>query len=70
MAIVDPPVRACDTRMLERTPQVADKLQCMLVFQVPAKSRNSESWQNGYCTGLENRRPKGLGGSSPSLSAI
>src|SRR5215470_7090057 len=22
----------------------------------------------GYCTGLENRRPKGLGGSSPSLS--
>ena len=28
----------------------------------------AESWQNGYCTGLENRRPKGLGGSSPSLS--
>jgi hypothetical protein len=28
-----------------------------------------ESWQNGYCTGLENRRPKGLGGSNPSLSA-
>ncbi len=22
-----------------------------------------ESWQNGYCTGLENRRPQGLGGS-------
>ncbi len=30
--------------------------------------RNSESWQNGYCTGLENRRPKGHGGSNPSLS--
>ena len=28
-----------------------------------------ESWQNGYCTGLENRRPQGLGGSNPSLSA-
>jgi hypothetical protein len=27
-----------------------------------------EGWQNGYCTGLENRRPKGLGGSSPSPS--
>lgn len=30
----------------------------------------AESWQNGYCTGLENRRPKGHGGSNPSLSAI
>jgi hypothetical protein len=29
----------------------------------------TESWQNGYCTGLENRRPQGLGGSNPSLSA-
>ena len=29
-----------------------------------------ESWQNGYCTGLENRRPQGLGGSNPSLSAV
>src|ERR1041385_3500261 len=29
-----------------------------------------ESWQNGYCTGLENRRPQGLGGSNPSLSAF
>jgi hypothetical protein len=29
-----------------------------------------ESWQNGYCTGLENRRPQGLGGSNPSLSAM
>ena len=28
-----------------------------------------EGWQNGYCTGLENRRPKGLGGSNPSPSA-
>src|SRR6185503_1282564 len=28
-----------------------------------------ESWQNGYCTGRENRRAKALGGSSPSLSA-
>ena len=28
----------------------------------------AESWQNGYCTGLENRRPKGHGGSNPSLS--
>src|SRR5215831_9429281 len=27
-----------------------------------------EGWQNGYCTGLENRRPKGLGGSNPSPS--
>ena len=27
-----------------------------------------ERWQNGYCTGLENRRPKGLGGSNPSRS--
>ena len=30
----------------------------------------TESWQNGYCTGLENRRPQGLGGSNPSLSAF
>jgi hypothetical protein len=29
-----------------------------------------EGWQNGYCTGLENRRPKGLAGSNPSPSAI
>jgi hypothetical protein len=29
----------------------------------------SESWQNGYCTGLENRRPQGLTGSNPVLSA-
>jgi hypothetical protein len=28
-----------------------------------------ESWQNGYCTGLENRRAQALGGSNPSLSA-
>ncbi len=28
-----------------------------------------ESWQNGYCTSLENWRPQGLGGSNPSLSA-
>ena len=28
-----------------------------------------EGWQNGYCTGLENRRPQGLGGSNPSPSA-
>src|SRR6185503_11619354 len=27
-----------------------------------------ERWQNGYCTGLENRRPQGLGGSNPSRS--
>src|SRR3954466_14262882 len=27
-----------------------------------------EGWQNGYCTGLENRRPQGLGGSNPSPS--
>src|SRR5688572_11674775 len=25
-------------------------------------------WQNGYCTSLENWRPQGLGGSSPSPS--
>jgi hypothetical protein len=30
----------------------------------------SESWQNGYCTSLENWRPQGLGGSNPSLSAF
>lgn len=29
----------------------------------------AESWQNGYCTSLENWRPKGHGGSNPSLSA-
>jgi hypothetical protein len=29
-----------------------------------------ESWQNGYCTSLENWRPQGLGGSNPSLSAL
>ncbi len=29
-----------------------------------------ESWQNGYCTSLENWRPNGLGGSNPSLSAM
>ena len=34
-----------------------------------ATSNVAESWQNGYCTGLENRRPKGHGGSNPSLSA-
>ena len=28
-----------------------------------------ESWQNGYCNGLENRRPQGLGSSNLSLSA-
>ena len=28
----------------------------------------AEGWQNGYCTGLENRRPQGLGGSNPSPS--
>lgn len=33
------------------------------------QQRFAESWQNGYCTGLENRRPKGHGGSNPSLSA-
>ena len=27
-----------------------------------------ESWQNGYCTSLENWRPQGLGGSNPSPS--
>jgi hypothetical protein len=27
-----------------------------------------EGWQNGYCTSLENWRPQGLGGSSPSPS--
>ena len=35
----------------------------------PAQGLSEESWQNGYCTGLENRRPQGLGGSNPSLSA-
>jgi len=29
-----------------------------------------DRWQNGYCTRLENVHPQGLGGSSPSLSAI
>jgi hypothetical protein len=29
----------------------------------------AEGWQNGYCTSLENWRPKGLGGSNPSPSA-
>ena len=29
-----------------------------------------EGWQNGYCTGLENQRPYGLGGSNPSPSAV
>jgi hypothetical protein len=28
-----------------------------------------ESWQNGYCTSLENWRAQALGGSNPSLSA-
>ncbi len=28
-----------------------------------------ESWQNGYCTSLENWRPQGLVGSNPTLSA-
>ena len=28
-----------------------------------------EGWQNGYCTGLENRRPQGLLGSNPRPSA-
>lgn len=32
--------------------------------------RTPEGWQNGYCTGLENRRPKGLLGSSPRPSAF
>ncbi len=31
--------------------------------------RVTEGWQNWKCTGLENRRPSGLGGSSPSPSA-
>jgi hypothetical protein len=30
----------------------------------------AEGWQNGYCTSLENWRPQGLGGSSPSPSVI
>lgn len=29
----------------------------------------TESWQNGYCTSLENWRPQGLTGSNPVLSA-
>ncbi len=33
------------------------------------KSLHLEGWQNGDCTGLENRRPYGLGGSNPSPSA-
>src|SRR5262245_50170093 len=37
---------------------------------VPSRIGIAESWQNGYCTGLENRRPKGHGGSNPSLSAF
>ena len=35
--------------------------QCVEIFL--------ESWQNGYCNGLENRRPQGLGSSNLSLSA-
>lgn len=27
-------------------------------------------WQNGYCTGLENRRPSGLLGSNPNFAAV
>src|SRR5687767_14663707 len=30
--------------------------------------QHEEGWQNGYCTSLENWRPQGLGGSSPSPS--
>jgi hypothetical protein len=40
-----------------------------LIMRTSTKENNMESWQNGYCTGLENRRPQGLGGSNPSLSA-
>ena len=29
-----------------------------------------EGWQNGECTGLENRRPHGLAGSNPAPSAL
>ncbi len=28
-----------------------------------------ESWQNGYCTSLENWHPSGFPGSNPGLSA-
>jgi hypothetical protein len=41
---------------------MGDQLLQLMVAQ-------KESWQNGYCTGLENRRPQGLAGSNPALSA-
>ena len=42
-------------------PKIMDQLLLLVLLL--------ESWQNGYCTSLENWRPQGLGGSSPSLSA-
>ena len=35
---------------------------------ISATRSRLEGWQNGYCTGLENRRPKGLVGSNPTPS--
>ena len=34
------------------------------------QSGASEGWQNGECTGLENRRPQGHAGSNPAPSAF
>ena len=34
------------------------------------QSGASEGWQNGECTGLENRRPQGHAGSNPAPSAL
>ena len=45
------------------------KRQVLLGFCGGFGVAEQESWQNGYCTGLENRRPQGLTGSNPVLSA-
>lgn len=42
--------------------------RCPLPLRFIGASGSLEGWQNGYCTGLENRRPKGLVGSNPTPS--
>ena len=58
------------SRTARRTPRIqrTRRTDCSrLQPRTPLVFRR-EGWQNGYCTSLENWRPKGLGGSNPSPS--
>ncbi len=40
-------------------------VQSLRNSEIPRATARREGWQNGYCTGLENRRPQGHQGSNP-----